>query len=213
MPVSTWKVFRSSGGGGAFSSWTRVLCMCMYLCVIPCMAVMSSAPWIQKPYLISPGNAVSITADIWWSNHKINNYFKCNCRRYRAETFRWHFHSVAAGFGPFKQNKSLKDQKKTWNCWLKKNTASCHHAVRCINNIMTGIPLYLLSAMLSNSSDEELCAHCSTEVLWICLRTHLDQAGNTRKADCSAQGSLMCFVWMRWKRCVCVSWLQPSQQC
>lgn len=43
---------------------------------------------------------------------------------------------------------------------------SCHHAVRRIKtNIMTVIPLYLLSAVLSDSSDEELCAQCSTKVL------------------------------------------------
>lgn len=59
---------------------------------------------------------------------------------------------------------------------------------------MTVIPLYLLSAMLSNSSDEELCAQCSAEVS---LPTNAPRPGNTMKADYSAQGSLMCFIWMR----------------
>lgn len=68
------------------------------------------------------------------------------------------------------------------------------------NNNMTVIPLYLLSAMLSNSSDEELCAQCSAEVS---LPTNAPRPGNTMKADYSAQGSLMCFIWMRWKRRLC----------
>lgn len=130
-----------------------------------------------------------------WSNHRINNYFKCEQTdsKHPGDTYTLLQHgwllSSKINHHKIKRRNGIADLK---------NTVSCHHAARCMKkekkNNVTVIPLYLLSAMLSNSSDEELCAQCSTEVLGICLPT---RPGNTMKADYSAQGSLMCFIWMR----------------
>lgn len=48
---------------------------------------------------------------------------------------------------------------------------------------MTVIPVYVLSAVLSNSSDEVLCAHQSV----MNLPTNAPRPGNTMKADYSTQ--------------------------
>lgn len=95
----------------------------------------------------------------------------------------------------------------------KRNKEICikqrHHAARCIDaNMKTLIPLCLISALPSESSDVELFA-LSAAILPI----NTPRPGDNMKARRSSQRSLICFIWTRWKECLCWLAAAPASSC
>lgn len=146
-----------------------------------------------------------IAARMWWSNHKINNYLKRQLateQKCRNDTS-----TVAAGWDHFKINKI----KRRFRIADYKNTVWCHHlAYKTI--AWQEFLLYLLSAMFSSSSDEELCAQCSTGSA-VNLPTDAIRPRRHHESKAFRSGITDVLRLGEVNVGVCASWLQPSRQC
>lgn len=146
-----------------------------------------------------------IAAYMWWSNQKINNYLK---RQLATEQKRQNDTStVAAGWDHFKINKI----KRRLRIADYKNTVWCHH-LPYKTIAWQEFLLYLLSAMFSSSSDEELCAQCSTGSA-VNLPTDAMRPRRHHESKAFRLGITDVLRLGEVNISGCASWLQPSRQC